>query len=452
MARIYSQSQRKFIDMPDTTGGGQVQQMAQPQLQPQPQQQVGQTGQIQKILGMMALRKGDITSATKLLGLEPEDKESGVGKIAAKDRALAATGKRTVTQAVGIFRKDPSVITKQLIPGKFASREWDTVMYDAADALLRLRTGAQANPTEIRGYMKTLAPSFGDSPEVVELKLNKMLADFADYSGETPQIIDIETGKKKKSPGVTLGAILGGAGGFLVGGPVGAGLGAAAGGAGGGVVQESLESLLGKQQEQPLEQVGRVGAEALGAGVKGLTIGSLLGLTGAARGLTSPGKAIPSGSGIGQKVVGASEKIKQVTPKAIFGKRQAEAAKALSPKVKVSTGKLFKSAERYIESDPTAKKILDANKSAIESAKTVPKLLDRMSTWGKAYSSAARVGKSSKAGLFDSLYKAGLQELKTKAPEVYKNRRLLGLSYELPKTASKALWRALQGKLLTSGF
>ena len=106
---------------------------------------------------------------------------AGVGTIAAKDLALAKTGLNLVDDVEQIYEEDPSVLTKQLMPGKYASRKYDTAVYDMADALLRLRTGAQANPSEIRGYMQTIAPSFGDSSEVVSYKLNKMRQDFINY-------------------------------------------------------------------------------------------------------------------------------------------------------------------------------------------------------------------------------------------------------------------------------
>lgn len=59
------------------------------------------------------------------------------------------------------------------------------------------------------------------------------------------------------------GGILGGIGGGLVGNVPGAALGAAAGTGGGYVVQENLENLLGKQMQQPGEQVASMGKDAL---------------------------------------------------------------------------------------------------------------------------------------------------------------------------------------------
>lgn len=104
-----------------------------------------------------------------------------VGKTTAKDYGLAKSGLKNVKDVRKLYEEDPSVLTKQLIPGQFASRKFDSAVYDAADTLLRLRTGAQANPSEIRGYMKKIAPTFGDSPDVVNYKLAKLESDLAFY-------------------------------------------------------------------------------------------------------------------------------------------------------------------------------------------------------------------------------------------------------------------------------
>ncbi len=107
-------------------------------------------------------------------------------KPAAKDVALAQSGIQNLNDVRKIYKDDPNVLTKQLLPGQYLSRKFDSATYDMADTLLRLRTGAQANPTEIRGYMKKIAPSFGDSPDVVEYKLTKLERDLQAYMGKQP--------------------------------------------------------------------------------------------------------------------------------------------------------------------------------------------------------------------------------------------------------------------------
>jgi len=98
-----------------------------------------------------------------------------------KVKGLVNTGIRSANEAWAMYQKDPLLLTKQLIPGKFGSRAFDKAMYDAVDTLLRLRTGAQANPSEIRGYMERLGPNFGDSREVVQYKIESLIKDLNDY-------------------------------------------------------------------------------------------------------------------------------------------------------------------------------------------------------------------------------------------------------------------------------
>ena len=95
--------------------------------------------------------------------------------------SLAKSGVRNLDTVERILISDPKILTKQLIPGKFASREFDAAMYDSIDSLLKLRTGATSNEQEIRGYMDSIAPRFGDSPEVAKAKLAQIRADFASY-------------------------------------------------------------------------------------------------------------------------------------------------------------------------------------------------------------------------------------------------------------------------------
>ena len=149
-------------------------------------------------------------------------------------------------------------------------------------------------------------------------------------------------------------------------------------------------------------------------------------------------------------MVNVAEKIRSMSPQSILGKAQSKATEAAS-RVKIDTGKLEASANKVTESLPKAGRIVEDNLSAIKSAKTPAILLERMSVWKDAYSAAKQVGKTEKAKVFDALYKTGLEELRTKAPEVYKNRQLLRLTYELPKAGGKALWNATLGRVLMGG-
>lgn len=115
----------------------------------------------------------------KLKDPSKKEKSADVQKL----EGLGNSGVQAIKDVRQLYNEDPNVLSKQLIPGHFLSRKFDAAMYNAADTLLRLRTGAQANPAEIRGYMERLGPSFGDSPDVVEYKLSQMEKAISDSTG-----------------------------------------------------------------------------------------------------------------------------------------------------------------------------------------------------------------------------------------------------------------------------
>jgi hypothetical protein len=110
--------------------------------------------------------------------------EPATGKVTAKDKALANTGKDSLRELQIMLMEDPSLLTKQLLPGKFATRKFDAALFNTVDALLRLRTGAAAPESEVRNYMRRLGPSFGDSPEAILYKLDQLDRDFGNYLGQ----------------------------------------------------------------------------------------------------------------------------------------------------------------------------------------------------------------------------------------------------------------------------
>ena len=99
---------------------------------------------------------------------------------AAQRGDLAKAGKRGLATVKQELKKDPNVVVKQLIPGTYLSRQFDSGLFRTIEALLRLRTGAAAPESEVRRYMKQIGPRFGDSPEVIQTKLNDLEAAFND--------------------------------------------------------------------------------------------------------------------------------------------------------------------------------------------------------------------------------------------------------------------------------
>lgn len=105
---------------------------------------------------------------------------------AAQRQDLGKQGLRSLKVVKAELRKDPNVVVKQLVPGTYLSRQFDSALQRTVEVLLRLRTGASAPETEVRRYMNQLGPRFGDSPEVIKTKLEDLelaLQDAAKTSG-----------------------------------------------------------------------------------------------------------------------------------------------------------------------------------------------------------------------------------------------------------------------------
>lgn len=94
--------------------------------------------------------------------------------------SLAESGARGLEEATAILSEDPGVLSKQLLPGKFASRKFDSAMFRTIEALLRARSGAAVPEQEVRRYMGKYAPNFGDNQEVIQFKLEQLKNDFSD--------------------------------------------------------------------------------------------------------------------------------------------------------------------------------------------------------------------------------------------------------------------------------
>jgi hypothetical protein len=130
---------------------------------------------------------------------------------------------------------------------------------------------------------------------------------------------------------------------------------------------------------------------------------------------------------------------KKVNVRSTFGNARDIAVK--SSTAKTDTNILIKAAQDYVEINPEAASILEKQSPSILKATNPEQLLSRMKMWGNAYTQAQKVGKSSRAGLFDALYKAGTQEMERIAPEVAKYTDKLALTYEIPSVAGKWLRR-----------
>lgn len=138
---------------------------------------------------------------------------SNVGVVSAKDLSNAQLGLQSAAQLEQMIMSDPGIVGRTATPGRqlpivggYVSRaagvsDYDALGYNIADTILRIRTGAQANESEIRNLQSQLMPRAGDSNETVQFKLQQI------YNSLQP-IVDMAQGGSGQ-PDLT--ALLGGA-------------------------------------------------------------------------------------------------------------------------------------------------------------------------------------------------------------------------------------------------
>lgn len=158
-----------------------------------PQQGQTATGYTLQQLGegyAKALQAGDKASAEQLKSMYDleanfQKTQGGASKPysvkAAEDLSTTQSGINGLEEVNKILKEDPTVLAKQLVPGQFVSRKFDSALFRTVEALLRLRTGAAAPEQEVRRYMRKFGPTFGDSPEAIQFKLEQFAKDFTNY-------------------------------------------------------------------------------------------------------------------------------------------------------------------------------------------------------------------------------------------------------------------------------
>lgn len=144
--------------------------------------------------GLMADIQRDPKNAAKYMDMysqlsklyAPATGTSQVGKVTAQQFGLAQSGMQSLMNLANLIQQNPSVISRTATPGRklpivggYISQaagvgEYDALAFNVADALLRLRTGAQANESEIRNVQSQLMPRAGDSQATIQRKLNTL--------------------------------------------------------------------------------------------------------------------------------------------------------------------------------------------------------------------------------------------------------------------------------------
>jgi len=132
-----------------------------------------------------ALLAGDTKAADRikdLYDLESKYQESGVGgnigKVSAQNYSNALSGSTSLDQIQPLLfnssgQPRADVIAAIKTPGapSQTARQAKALLYNIADSYLRLRTGAQANPTEIQKLADSLAPGILDDANTIKTKL-----------------------------------------------------------------------------------------------------------------------------------------------------------------------------------------------------------------------------------------------------------------------------------------
>lgn len=115
---------------------------------------------------------------------------ANITKVTAQQYGLAQAGLSSLQQLKQMLQSDPGAVTRSAVPGgslpvaggyirnAAGVGQFDALGYNIADTLIRLRTGATANESEIRGYANKIMPRAGDSAETVALKLQQLEDSF----------------------------------------------------------------------------------------------------------------------------------------------------------------------------------------------------------------------------------------------------------------------------------
>lgn len=194
----YDQAMSDLGMTPDMGGGQdmtQGQQMQQPQAELYPAQNMMQD--IQRDFQATGGKNVDkYLSLYKALSAvtQAQNKASGlnVTKPTSEKLSNAQSGMDSVQKLRQIMASNPQLVGRASMPGKglpvvgglvssaLGTTDYDAQAYNMMDNLLRIRTGAQANPTEIKKYVTSLLPRLGDSPAEAERKLMIFEKQFGD--------------------------------------------------------------------------------------------------------------------------------------------------------------------------------------------------------------------------------------------------------------------------------
>ena len=167
-----SDAQYVMTAMQQAYGGGSITDQIERVAQSDPEQ-------AQMMLGQAVL-SGEISPSAAKSYAEFAGLSSG--KDASTHQIGAQSGLNSLSDMEEILDKNSGVLGSQLAGGGSISQiiggedyqRYQNAAYNAADLILRIRTGAQANESEIKLYMKEFMPKWFESEEVRQSKLDRM--------------------------------------------------------------------------------------------------------------------------------------------------------------------------------------------------------------------------------------------------------------------------------------
>jgi hypothetical protein len=125
-----------------------------------------------------------------------------------------------------------------------------------------------------------------------------------------------------------------------------------------------------------------------------------------------------------------------------------EMKQAAANTLPISTDPIKAAAAKYSTIDPTSTNLAKNALSTLPKSMSQADLVERLGVWNKAFNSAGQVGKSAKAGLYQTLFRAG-QELLD--PNVAKTRQAMKNIYTVKGIAEKYAVPAAIGGVSSAG-
>lgn len=396
-----------------------------------------------------------------------------------KNQNLAKTGLRALKNVQQLIEKDPDLLTKQITPGKFKSRTFDSALFNAINTYLRIQTGAAAPEEEVRRYMSSLGPTFGDSPEDITFKIDQLRTSLVQEGGvpedKADELFPVRhqlDGSDPKYQGSMVNpeglAVQGARANAaqmnqpvnpldrlllpVAQGPVGDGAEALL-----GLLAPNVKNVAQRSaHDQPVsgDQLVGAGGDLLSTALPFARIGKLGlaakgALAGATKGITTPdqtgGERVQSGALqallgglLGAIPQGASAAKSNLTLKGVGAQRDAAIVKA--KELRFSGDEIAQAAKEYLENDPTAKNVANKILPSIEGKQiALPDLMKKIGVWNDAYTQAGRVGKSAEAGLTNVLAQKAKELVAKDAPKIAeankKFQRVYGVKSGIKKAA-----------------